>query len=923
MIGIDLGTSNSAVAFTGDGEEIRVFALPQFFGSGDVRPDPLLPSVLYFPTSHELAAGPLGLPWDRDCPYVVGHLARRLGSRIPGRLIHSAKSWLCHPAADRRAPILPWAAAEGVTHLSPVEVSASYLLYMKEAWDGAHPEQPLEKQEVVLTVPASFDAVARELTMEAAKLAGFGQVTLLEEPQAAFYSWIADHGARWKEALGSSRVLLVCDVGGGTTDFTLVVVTRHAGEVRPVRVAVGDHLLLGGDNMDLALAHSMEVKLAGGPGRLEPEEWGELVHSCRVAKEDLLGRGELETAKISILGRGSGVVGGTRSSKLTRPELEQAVLEGFFPICGPQDAPAADNPLGLKEWGLPYAADPAVTRHLAKFLREAAPAVADALGEGAMVPEGHPVRPDAVLFNGGVFAASALRQRVLDALRHWFSADSGYEPRVLVNSDLGLAVARGAAYYGIARRGSGVRIGGGAARSYYVGLGGAADTMSTVCVVPRGMEEEEVLDIAERRFRLAVGQTVRFPIYASSSRSHDRAGALVAATAKGMVALPALKTALAADGPRPGASEVEVELRSALTPMGTLALLAHAPGTSRAWQLEFDLRPQGAVTDARAQASGPGATREAKELARDMVRSVYGGGRGHPKDPEGLRKRLEQALGMPREDWDTSLLRELWSALDEIESGRSRGPEHEVQWLQMAGWCLRPGFGDPLDPGRVDRLWSIAQAPPRFPRHEANHRALWVMWRRLAPGLDAVRQQSLHEKVRSSLLLGDRRSHDMQGAAASPGVVAEMWRLAASLERLEPQQKIELGERMLALLTGERPPDHGFWVMARLAARHPVTGAVRQVVPREVAQRWVPLLVRLVRAHGERASFAIAHAARKTGDRNRDLSEGQRREVLARMEQLAVPPRHVQLIAEVIHLGAAEQGALLGDSVPPGLSLAD
>ncbi|MBI3892192.1 MAG: hypothetical protein HY303_11765 [Candidatus Wallbacteria bacterium] len=360
-----------------------------------------------------------------------------------------------------------------------------------------------------------------------------------------------------------------------------------------------------------------------------------------------------------------------------------------------------------------------------------------------------------------------------------------------------------------------------------------------------------------------------------------------------------------------------------MTPMGTLALLAHDAASRRGWQLEFDLRPQGIVTDAQAQAAGPAVTSETKETARVLIRCVYGGGRGHPKDPEGLRKRLEKVFGMPREDWDTMLLRELFATLLELESGRSRSPEHEAQWLQLAGWCLRPGFGDPLDPGRIDRLWSLAQGPPRFARQETNHRALWVMWRRVAPGLDAARQTVLFEKLRPSLLLGDRKSHEMQGAAAAPGVLAEMWRLAGALERLEPARKVELGERTLALLDGERPPDHGFWVMARLAARHPVTGAVRQVVGRDVVSRWLPQLVRLVRSHGERASFAAAHAARRTGDRNRDISDGQRREVLSRMEQLAVPPRHVQLIAEVIHLGAAEQGALLGDSVPPGLSLAD
>lgn len=923
LIGIDLGTSNSAVAWADESETISVFAMPQFFGSGDVRPDSLLPSVLYYPTDHEIAAGPLGLPWDRECPYVVGHLARKLGSRIPERLIHSAKSWLCHSAVDRRSAILPWAAAEGVTHLSPVEVSASYLLYMKEAWDRAHPETPMASQEIVLTVPASFDAVARELTMEAAELAELGRVTLLEEPQAAFYSWMAAHGSRWREALGPARTLLVCDVGGGTTDFTLVVVTSRGGEVRPTRVAVGDHLLLGGDNMDLALAHHMEVKLTGGPGRLEPQEWGELVHSCRSAKEELFTRPDLASSRISILGRGSGVVGGTRSSTLTRDELRTVVVDGFFPICDPGAVPAAANPLGLKEWGLPYAAEPAVTRHLAQFLRDAAPAVAAALEADTPI-----ARPDAVLFNGGVFASTALRERIFDCLKGWFVSSSGYAPATLVNEDLGLAVARGAAYFAMARRGNGVRIAGGAARSYYIGLGGRASgagpagPQHAVCLVPRGMEEGETLEIPDRKFLLAVGQVVRFPLHASSSRARDRAGDLVDVSAPGLLALPALKTALEAQGPDAAPGEIEVQLAATLTSTGTLELGCHTADRVRAWRLEFEIRPSLAGASGLAAAPGAVVTAEQMETARNMLRSVYGGGRGYPKDPEGLRRRLEQAFGAPREEWDTSLLRELWRTVEEVESGRSRGAAHESQWLQLAGWCLRPGFGDPLDTRRLDRLWSLASGNLRFGRSEDSHRALWVMWRRVAPGLDAARQEALFARVRTSLLLGDRKSREMQGAAAAAGVLAETWRLAAALERLEPPVKVELGERMLELLAGERPPDHGFWVMARLAARQPLTGAVRQIVAREVASKWVPQLVRLVRAHGEKASFPVAHAARKTGDRNRDISEGQRREVLTRMTQLAVPERHLQMISEIVQLGAAEQGALLGDAVPPGLSLA-
>ncbi len=921
-IGIDLGTSNSAVAWAGDQQRVTPFEMEQFFGPGDVRRHPLLPSVLYYPAEHEADSVSLGLPWDPECPYVVGHLARQLGSRIPARLIHSAKSWLCHGAVDRRSPILPWSADEDVTRLSPVEASASYLLYMREAWDRDHPDDPMDRQEVILAVPASFDAVARELTLEAARMAELPEVILLEEPQAAFYAWIDTQGEQLSSALGDVKTLLVCDVGGGTTDFTLVVVTRKAGEVRLVRVAVGDHLLLGGDNMDLGLGHQMEMKLTGGPGRLEPDEWGELVHGCRVAKEELLGSGERDSAQLSILGRGSGLVGGTRTTELTREELQRVVLEGFFPACSRGDSPMGDDSLGLKEFGLPYAADAGITRHLAAFLRDASSAVEAELGTGSGASVQGLVKPDGILFNGGVFEARALRVRLVECMKGWFPRDDSYEPRVLFNELPGEAVARGAAYYASARRGEGVRIGGGSARSYYVGLGAAGDedgTGDSLCVVPRGLEEGEILEIEQRRFRLAVGRAASFPLLASATRPDDQAGDLVPARDRGLVALPPLETAFE-EGKEAG--EVEVQLRSSLAATGVLELSCHPIDGPGLWKLEFDLKPPGGFFGVPS-AAGAIVSLDCLEAARDVLRCVFGKSKGHSKSPRGLRKRLDQAMGAPRESWDTGLLRQLWQTVEELQAGRKLSAGHEAQWMQLAGWCLRPGFGDPLDEGRIKRLEGLMSSKPRFGRVEANHRAFWVMWRRVAAGLDTGRQVALYGRISASLLLGDRKSREMQGVAESPGVVAEMWRLAAALERLDPQCKIELGERMLGLLSSDRPPDHGFWVMARLAARQPVTGAIHQLVDRRVVQRWIPGLVRLVRSRGERASFAVAHAARKTGDRYRDISEGQRAEVLSRLTRLGLPDRHLQMIREVIHLGDSEQASLLGDSVPPGLRLSD
>ncbi len=499
--------------------------IPQLVALSDAAERPLLPSFLYLPAAKEFPAGALDLPWKSAGDRAVGVLAREHGAKVPSRLVSSAKSWLSHAGVDRRAPILPWTAAEDVNRVSPVTASAAYLEHLRDAWNnrvaGKTAADRLENQEVFLTVPASFDAVARELTTEAAAKAGLKHVTLLEEPQAAFYAWLAAQGNAWRKKVKVGDVILVCDVGGGTTDFTLIAVSDEGGDLALSRLAVGEHILLGGDNMDLALAHAVAASLPQGMDGLDPSQRIALGYACRAAKETLFTDQKKAAAAVTVLGRGSKVIGGSIKTELTRDLLRKVLLDGFLPRCGAGDFPVRGRRIGLTEIGLPYAADPGVSRHLARFLGQQA---------GSLHTAGATVLPSAVLFNGGVFKATELRRRILEILTEWAKRPV---PE-LESSDLDLAVAHGAAYYGMVRRGRGVRIRGGVARSYYVGLETAAPAVPGVkppikalCVVPMGMEEGTEADVPGPELGLVVGEPTEFRFLGSTVRRDDAVGTIL------------------------------------------------------------------------------------------------------------------------------------------------------------------------------------------------------------------------------------------------------------------------------------------------------------------------------------------------------------------------------------------------------------
>ena len=601
-VGIDLGTTHCVVSYvelaeSGDVEfPQQVMAIPQLTLPGVVEDSFQLPSFLYQAHEAELAAGSTSLPWTIKPDYLVGEIARNLGSKTPIRLVSSAKSWLCHAGVDCKAPILPVNAPEEVERISPFQATTAYLQHIRDAWQNLHPESPLNKQDLVITVPASFDPAARELTIESARLVGLEQAILLEEPQAALYSWIEKHQSNWRTQVTCGDIILVIDVGGGTTDLSLIAVTEKEGNLELTRVAVGDHILLGGDNMDLALAYTVKAKLEKEGKRIEPWQLQALTHSCRDAKEKIFNNFTIDGIPIVIASRGSSLMSGNLRTELTREEVINVLVEGFFPKVAITERPVNPTRTGLRASGLPYAQDAAISRHLAAFLAKQQNAT-DELKDINLPEHATFLHPTAVLLNGGVLKANTLADRLMEVLNSWLVAEQVPKARLLADADLDLAVARGAAYYGFVRQGKGVRIKGGTAAAYYVGIEsampavpGLAPDIVALCIAPFGMEEGTSEELPNDEFGLVVGEPVRFRFFASTIRREDKVGTrLDYWTDEELAELDELDITLPEEGRRSG-EIVPVHLCAAVTEVGTLELQAVSQKDSGRWKIEFDVR---------------------------------------------------------------------------------------------------------------------------------------------------------------------------------------------------------------------------------------------------------------------------------------------------------------------------------------------
>ncbi len=935
LVGIDLGTTHTVVAYAAPGsQKIQLFPIEQLVALGEVAAQALLPSARYHAAKDELAANALQLPW--PAPFVdggaggdgadgadgdktqnhaiIGRLARQLGAQVPGRLVTSAKSWLSHPTVDRQAPILPWGAPTGVAKISPVAASASYLAHVRSAWNHRFPKHPLEQQDIVLTIPASFDESARALTLEAAQQAGLPSVPglhLVEEPQAAFYDWLYRHRQTLKQALANSQCVLVVDVGGGTTDFSLIEVGVEDDEPKLTRIGVGNHLMLGGDNMDLALAHLAETSLQqGSASKLSGTQLAQLVERCRVAKEQLLAADAPDHTNVTILGGGSKLIGGSRTVSISKAQAQEVIVEGFMPQ-GTLAEGAQRKRSALLEFGLPYASDAAITRHLASFLQQ------------------HPDKlPDTLLLNGGVFRAPALAERLQQTLNQW--CPSGV--RLLQNDHPDAAVAYGAVAYALARQGLGPRIGGGAARSYYLlldrlpGPEHEHTPARAICLLKRGTEPGHEIALPERKFALRVGQPVRFHLLTSTHASGHEPGSIIDIEPDTFEALPPIAVVLPANQGKK--QEIPVELVTTLTEVGTLEVHCVSAGEldqpAPRWRLEFQLRKANSDSEAPPALDDSATLPPRWPQAEAQIERIFGkGGQQVPaKEVKALRVQLEQLLGN-RERWSTPLLRHMFDALWARMRSRRRSVEHERAWLNLVGYCLRPGFGYPLDDWRIQQCWTLIEQGVQFGRDTQVCSEWWTLWRRIAGGLDLTAQLRLLDDFALNVQ-GSAEDLKRRPPNSVDGSADDMLRLGASLERIPAAYKIEIGAWVLKHIDPSQTSEANsryLWALARLGARQPFYDASHEVVDSDTAALWLAKLFEFDWRRHEAAAFASAHLARLTGDRVRDLPPELREQIVQRLKACNAPQAWIIMVSEVVQLDEASQRRILGETLPPGLKL--
>ncbi|MCF7854222.1 MAG: hsp70 family protein [Candidatus Pacebacteria bacterium] len=909
IIGIDLGTTTSAVSFidTEEGGAIQQFGILQLADAGEVADFPLLPSFCYLPSEHELPEGALELPWSDQTPHAVGMFAREQGAAVPGRLVASAKSWLAHGGVDRTAGILPWGGDLGARSQSPVDISRYYLEHIRSAWDHRYSDARdregthcvLSEQQVVLTVPASFDEAARELTVKAARDAGLEHVVLLEEPLAAFYGWLWQHEDSWRDHLNTGESILVIDIGGGTSDFSLI---RIEDGYTLRRTAVGEHLLLGGDNIDMALAREVEHEWGT---KLPSREWSMLCHQCRMAKEALLTSRAPDDIRVTVSGSGSKLISGVRSAVLTREHVLRTFLEGFFP----EVAREAEVPLrraGVRRMGLPYVTEPAVTRHLLAFLKRSAAVSGSRLVNGVAIP-------DRILFNGGTTIPQVVRERLCAVVAEWGSL--GKPLPELEAQDLNLSVSRGASYYGRVRRGEGVRVKGGIARSYYLEVA-AEDGTELLCMVSRDTDEGKVVTPGEHQFRLVTNRTVQFPLYSSSTRLDDRAGDVITDRME-LTPLPPLQTVLTYG--KGVHRELEVRLRAVLSEVGTLNVWCETEDGQHRYPLSFNLRAEQSMDSLRADEApeivvDAACLKQAREALRDAFADIA--------ELPHVASRLEDIIGVKRRDWGGSILRALADDLLVTPAVRGRTAEHEVRWLNLTGFCLRPGFGAAGDEWRTKQMWKVWHPGPLVCNRAQVGAEWWTCWRRIGGGLREGQQQQVGSVLLKVLFgAGNKPVVSPKGKGAQES--REMWRCLGSLERLSIKQKRRILRGLLE--DGDVLPAHFLWVVSRVGARQLFHGPVNAVVPAAGIEPLLPTLFSAVQgAEGQQrrmALFAIANVCRRCDLRDLDVSAHVRRQAVSVLTRYEAPDEWCQRVEVSTEESADYRAELAGERLPLGLRL--
>ncbi len=932
VIGIDLGTTNSAVSYaalTADNtsdevagteiektsvqqkkSRIKIFKVPQLTGPGEIGKLPVLPSFLYIPGGYDISKEAIIFPWDNENDNFSGLFARDHGAKVPARLVSSAKSWLCHDNVDRNAKILPWGSGDEVFKVSPIEATAAYLNHIKKAWNlskGDEEELYLENQMIIITVPASFDEVARDLTVEAAAIAGLRNVTLLEEPLAAFYSWLIVHEQSWGQYVKEDELILVCDVGGGTTDFTLITLQNIDGNLRFERIAVGDHLILGGDNIDLALARVVEKNFGKNKPSLTGDRWKTLCHQCRQAKENILD-GKSDSEKITLMGEGSKLIAGTVSATLTRQELEDTVLDGFFPFVDAKIAKKETNRKGITEFGLPYEQEPAMTKHLGWFLERHKEDVQQLLNKNA--------KPDLILFNGGSLKPGIIQEKIRGAIRHWFKEDDESLPRILENPDPDLSVSLGASYYGLVKAGEGVRVGSGSARGYYLGVSAKDDTNQTeknnkayaICLMERGLEEGSNIELSDKKFEVLTNQPVSFDVYSSSYRSGDRSGDLVDID-NSLTPLPPLQT-IVQFGKKGVKTSIPVRILADYTEMGTLALWCRSLVSTHKWRLQFQLRDATAKPDVVDEEIFE---ESIVENACHEILSAFSD-KTNNKQLISLSKNITDIIQRPKGKWPLGLIRNLSDTLLKVMDNRRLSPEYEIRWLNLMGYCMRPGFGDGLDAHRIKKIWKIYKQGPIFSKNLQVTIEWWIMWRRIAGGLSQGQQRQILQDLTPVILPKKGPQKKLQ-----PQILIEIWMAVANMERLLVKDKIKWGRFFLSQLQPKKSKPQHFWTLSRIGARELLYGPADKVIPSNEISSWIEKILSKKWHDPNLVGNALVQMARKTGDRSRDLDLETINNIVSLMDKNNFPSSKIRTLKEVVPMEKQEESAIFGEDLPSGV----
>jgi len=926
LIGIDLGTTNTVVAYADmakalSPENCKIFEIEQLVAPGEVAKRPQLPSFRYHPAKGELKENDLLLPWsdklNDDLPtIVIGELARELGAKVDGRQVVSAKSWLSHPQVDRSASILPWGAADEVSKVSPVLASASYLFHVRQAWNTSHPDALMEHQEVVITIPASFDESARAFTVEAAKRAGLSKILLLEEPQAVCYDWYARQGNHAQAQLAKIKLLLVCDVGGGTTDLSLIKISKAKDDsLALTRIGVGNHLMLGGDNVDLALAHTVEQKINGDrpAKKLSTSSLSQLIQQTRKAKEKLLGNNPPENTKVTLLGSGARLIGGAKSYLLQQQEVSDIALDGFFPVININEQPVKRRS-AVVEFGLPYAPDPAVSKYLAQFILEHQSACHDAIN--STQPE-EIATPDALLLNGGVFNSPALNERAQKVLSEWKTGNI----TLLENSRPDLAVAQGAVAYAKARRGAQLKIGGGSARTFFLALEKTDSGQQAICLMPKGAEEEQEFMLKEQKFSLRLDQPVKFHLFSTTADHNYSAGELITIkdetiTDQHFISLPPLVIALNSDNTQSSeGEEIGVSLATKLTEVGTLQLDCVSEKQQR-WHVEFQIRKSSQSASTSNEKLPPKFADVQKLLASIFSKNKK---EANPKAIKTLRIDIEKQLGK-RDSWEIPLLRALFDQFLDGRKNRQRSSSHERIWFNLAGYSLRPGFGYPADDWRIEQIWKLHQQGLGFEKETQGWIDWWTFWRRAAGGLNAQQQSTLYKDIAKFINPSALTSRKLQ-AEAKQKSYEDMVKLVAALEHLSIENKVQVSQWLLKRLEKPSETKTSWWALGRIASRIPFHGSAHNVIPQETIQNWLPQLLKADWKKHQHIAFAAVLMTRMSGDRSRDIDQEWREKVIDKLCSAKAPATWVEMIKTVKELDETETKRVFGEGLPAGLKL--